>query len=75
MWLFVNSAYKTIDNLKAMKKNINFKSKDDMKLFKFLLAAMAGFGLVKIFGYITEAELDEEGEFDIHDEDEYPLFV
>ena len=46
-----------------------------MKMLKFFLAALAGFGLVKFFGYITENEFDEEGEFDIYDEDEYPLFV
>lgn len=45
-----------------------------MKLLKFIFAALAGYGLVKLFGYITEAELDEE-ELDIYDEDEYPLFV
>ena len=58
-----------------MKKDINLKNADDMKLAKFFLAALAGFGLVKFFGYITKAELDEEGEFDMYDEDEYPLFV
>jgi hypothetical protein len=46
-----------------------------MKFIKFFLAALAGFGLVKFFGYITEAEFDEEGDFDTYDEDEYPLFV
>jgi hypothetical protein len=58
-----------------MKKDINLKNESDMKLIKFFLAALAGFGLVKFFGYITEAEFDEEGDFDTHDEDEYPLFV
>lgn len=58
-----------------MKKDINLKNESDMKYFKFFLAALAGFGLVKLFGYITEAEFDEEGDFDAHDEDEYPLFV
>jgi len=58
-----------------MKKSINLKNANDMKLIKFSLAALAGFGLVKLFGYITEAEFDEEGDFDTYDEDEYPLFV
>lgn len=59
-----------------MKKDINLKNESDMKFIKFFLAAVAGFGLVKLFGYITEAEFDEEGgDFDIYDEDEYPLFV
>lgn len=43
-----------------------------MKLLNFLLAALAGFGLIKLFGYITEDDLEE---LDMHDEDEYPLFV
>jgi len=46
-----------------------------MKLLKFFLAALAGFGLVKMFGFLTEDELNEERENDIYDEDEYPLFV
>ncbi|MNJ94992.1 hypothetical protein D3C87_126960 [compost metagenome] len=58
-----------------MKKNKNPKSRNDMKLINFFLAAAAGFGLVKIFGYMTEVELNEEVETDNHDEDEYPLFV
>lgn len=57
-----------------MKNNNNPIKSDDMKLLKFLLAAVAGFGLVKIFGFFTEDELDEERE-DIYDEEEYPLFV
>lgn len=44
-----------------------------MKLVKFLLALLAGFGLVKFFGYITE--FNEEEEYDIYDEEEHPLFV
>ncbi|RDI14396.1 hypothetical protein [Flavobacterium sp. AG291] len=58
-----------------MKKEIKLKNESDMKYLKFILAAVAGFGLVKFFGYITEAEFDEEGDFDVYDEDEYPLFV
>ncbi len=58
-----------------MKKDINLKNTNDMKYAKFILAAIAGFGLVKLFGYITEAELNEEGDFETYDEDEYPLFV
>lgn len=46
-----------------------------MKLLKFFLAALAGFGLVKLFGYITEAELNDEEEYDIYDEEDHPLFV
>lgn len=58
-----------------MKKDINLKNAHDMKLIKFLLAGLAGFGLVKLFGYITEAELNDEGDSDMYDDDEYPLFV
>jgi hypothetical protein len=46
-----------------------------MKLLKFFLAAIAGFGLVKFFGFFTGTELNEEDDHDIYDEDEYPLFV
>ena len=45
-----------------------------MKLLKFLFAAIAGFGLVKFFGFFTEDELNDERE-DLYDEEEYPLFV
>lgn len=45
-----------------------------MKLFNFFLATVAGFGLVKFFGYVTGTELDEE-EYEIYDEEEFPLFV
>jgi len=58
-----------------MKFNNNPKNTNDMKLLKFLLAALAGFGLVKMFGFLTEDELNEERDNDIYDEDEYPLFV
>jgi len=47
----------------------------DMKLLKFFLAALAGFGLVKLFGYMTEDELNDDKEHDIYDEEDYPLFV
>ena len=57
-----------------MKKIINPKNTIDMKLLKFLAAAIAGFGLVKLFGFFTEDEFDEEKE-DLYDEEEYPLFV
>ena len=58
-----------------MKKAINPKNTNDMKLLKFLLAALAGFGLIKMFGFFTEDELNEETGHDIHDEEDYPLFV
>jgi hypothetical protein len=46
-----------------------------MKLLKFFLAALAGFGLVKLFGYFTEDDLNEELGNDIYDEEDHPLFV
>jgi hypothetical protein len=58
-----------------MKRDTNIQNLNDMKMLKFFLAAIAGFGLIKFFGYITEAELNEEEDNDIYDEDEYPLFV
>ncbi len=57
-----------------MKTIINPKNLNNMKLLNFFLAAVAGFGLVKFFGFFTEEELDEERE-DIYEEEEYPLFV
>ncbi|MFP9098009.1 hypothetical protein ACLI09_03050 [Flavobacterium sp. RHBU_24] len=57
-----------------MKTIINPKSLTNMKLLKFLFAAIAGFGLVKFFGFFTEDDLNEERE-DLYDEEEYPLFV
>lgn len=57
-----------------MKKAINIKNTNDMKLLKFVLAALAGFGLVKMFGYFTEDENEEMGQ-DIYDEEDHPLFV
>lgn len=46
-----------------------------MKVVKFLFAALAGFGVVKLLGYITEAELEEGVEYDIYDDEDHPLFV
>lgn len=57
-----------------MKTIINPKFLTDMKLLKFFIAAIAGFGLVKLFGFFTEDDLNEERE-DIYDEEDYPLFV
>lgn len=57
-----------------MKTIINPKNVNDMKLLKFFLAAIAGFGLVKLFGFFTEDELDEEMD-DIYNEEDHPLFV
>ncbi|SFQ53784.1 hypothetical protein [Flavobacterium akiainvivens] len=58
-----------------MSKNMNPNNVNDMKLLKFFLAAIAGFGLVKMFGFLTEDELDEEMGNDIYDEEDHPLFV
>lgn len=57
-----------------MKTVINPKNANDMKLLKFFLAAVAGFGLVKIFGFFTEDEFDEEME-DLYENEDHPLFV
>jgi hypothetical protein len=57
-----------------MKTIINPKNTNDMKLLKFLAAAIAGFGLVKLFGFFTEEDFDNERE-DIYDEEDHPLFV
>jgi hypothetical protein len=48
----------------------------DMKVVKFFLAMLAGFGLIKIYQYVAEIELNEEEEYDIYEEEhDHPLFV
>lgn len=59
----------------TIKLIINPKNQNDMKLLKFLLAAFAGFGLVKLFGFFTEDELNEEHDHGTYDGEEFPLFV
>ena len=59
----------------TIKLIINPKNQNDMKLLKFVLAAFAGFGLVKLFGYFTEDELNEEHDHGTYDGEEFPLFV
>lgn len=44
-------------------------------IIKFLLALLVAFGLTRVLGFATEAEWNEEEEWDIHNEEEYPLFV
>jgi len=56
-----------------MKKKTSTLKKAIMRLLKFFLAAFAGFGLVKLFGYISESELEEVE--DIYNDEEFPLFV
>lgn len=47
-----------------------------MKLVKFFLALLAGFGFVKFLGFVAEVDFNEDEENDIYDEElEYPLFV
>lgn len=46
-----------------------------MKVSKFLLAAVAGIGIVKFLGYMTEAEPKEDIKHDIYDDEDHPLFV
>jgi len=48
----------------------------NLKLVKFFLALLAGLGLVKVYQYVAEVELNEEEEYDIYeDEYDHPLFV
>lgn len=43
---------------------------------EFLTAALVSLGFTKIHGFATEAEWNEhEEEQEIHNEEEYPLFV
>lgn len=54
---------------------MNLIKKDEMKVVKFLLAAIAGFGLIKLYKYVAEVEFEED-DADVYDEEqEYPLFV
>ncbi|WP_168196987.1 hypothetical protein [Flavobacterium alkalisoli] len=54
---------------------INLVKQKEMKLVKFFLAMLAGFGLIKVYNFVAQMELEEE-ESDIYDdEQEYPLFV
>lgn len=47
----------------------------NMKLVKFFLAVLAGFGLIKVYQYIAEVELNEEEEYIYEEEHDHPLFV
>lgn len=49
--------------------------KDDMKVVKFFLAVLAGFGLIKLYKFVAEVELNEDDNDVYDDEHEYPLFV
>lgn len=54
---------------------MNRIKQDEMKMVKFLLAAIAGFGLIKLYKYVAEVEFEED-DADVYDEEqEYPLFV
>jgi hypothetical protein len=70
LWLLLHCE---TTQIKAMKKKTSTLKKVLMKVVKFFLAAVAGFGLVKLFGFIAESELEEVE--DIYNDEEYPLFV
>lgn len=46
-----------------------------MKLVKFFLALIAGLGFVKFLGFVADVDLHEDEEYEIYDEEEFPLFV
>lgn len=47
-----------------------------LAMVKFLLALLAGVGLIRVYKYVAEVELNEEEEYDIYeDEYDHPLFV
>lgn len=47
-----------------------------LTIVKFFLAILAGAGLVRVYRYVAEIELNEEEEYDIYeDEYDHPLFV
>ncbi|WP_262493963.1 hypothetical protein [Flavobacterium beibuense] len=42
---------------------------------KFFLAMLAGFGLIRVYNFVAQMELEEEESDVYEDEHEYPLFV
>ena len=47
-----------------------------MKLVKFFLALLAGFGLIKILRFVAEVDVTEDEEYEVYDDElDYPLFV
>ncbi|MGV3459595.1 MAG: hypothetical protein ACO1N9_03975 [Flavobacterium sp.] len=47
-----------------------------MKLVKFFLALIAGFGLVKFLGFVADVDSHEDEEYEVYDEElDHPLFV
>ncbi len=54
-----------------IKKSIK---QNEMKMVKFLLAMLAGFGLIKVYKFVAQMELEDENDI-YDDEHEYPLFV
>lgn len=47
-----------------------------MKLLKFLLALIAGFGLVKFLGFVADIDGHEDEEYEVYEEEhDHPLFV
>jgi hypothetical protein len=47
-----------------------------MKLLKFFLALIAGFGLVKFLSFVADIDGHDEEEYEIYDEElDHPLFV
>ncbi len=54
---------------------VNRLKQEKMNVMKFFLAMLAGFGLIRVYNFIAQRELEEE-ENDIYDDEhEYPLFV
>jgi len=53
-----------------------FNKISKLTLVKFLLGIIAGLGLIGVYKFVAEVELNEEEEFEIYDEEyDHPLFV
>jgi len=47
-----------------------------MTLVKFFIGMIAGLGLIGVYKFVAEVELNEEEEYDIYEEEhDHPLFV
>ncbi|WP_417367824.1 hypothetical protein [Flavobacterium beibuense] len=54
---------------------INRVKQEKMNVMKFFLAMLAGFGLIRVYNFVAQMELEEEESDVYEDEHEYPLFV
>ncbi|WP_165764620.1 hypothetical protein [Flavobacterium cyanobacteriorum] len=47
-----------------------------MKIIKFFLAMLTGFGIIRLLSFVAEVDVNDEEEYEVYDDEaEYPLFV